>query len=114
MSVNLAVAGQGFAEQIAKQAGALTQVKEPQNNKFAAQRKPDLENIFQAHDVEPENKVKALAGAKAGDPVVVQENTSIFSTPVAQSQYQAAQVAHQADLQNYDASKVGAKFGGIA
>ncbi|OGI03264.1 MAG: hypothetical protein A2Y25_05020 [Candidatus Melainabacteria bacterium GWF2_37_15] len=113
MSVNLAVASQGFAEQIAKQAGALTQVKEPQN-KFAAQRKPDLENIFQAHGVEPENKVKALTGVKTDDPIVVQETGSIFSTPVAQSQYQAAQVAHKADLQNYDASAVGAKFGGIA
>ena len=115
MTAHLAVAGQGYAEQIAKHAGALNQQTTSNTNQYAGVRKPDLASIFQTDKTESESKTTGFANVlEKVDPVAVQENVTIFSSPVAQSQHKAAHIAHKADVQNYDASAVGAKFGGIA
>lgn len=114
MIANLALASLGYAEQIAKKSDATAQNKEPRNNIYSGVRKPDLTSIFQATHSEIATPVNALTAAEKAEAVSADGNASIFSDPVAQSQHKAAQVAHSADLQNYDAGKIAAKFGGIA
>lgn len=115
MIANVALASQGYAEQIAKQSGATTEKKDSKENIYSGVRKSDLTSIFQSNPIETVNPVNEPVGIiPVKEPAAVQENVSIFSDPVAQSQFKAATIAHSADLQNYDASKVAAKFGGIA
>ena len=107
MIANLALASQGFAEQIAKKNEVVAQQNTASKNTYAGVRKPDAENIFHA-------KETLSAGIFATNavvaPVAVPEATTIFSDPVAQSQHKAAQLAHSADVQNYDAGAIAAKL----
>lgn len=100
MSANLALAGQGYAEQIAKQTGTLQKFQQNDQARVKPVRKPDLKNIFNGNVVEL--------------PVKVQEPATVLKQEVKQNIFKAAQTAHVADSENYDAGKIGARFGGVA
>jgi len=111
MTAKIALASQVYAQQIAQQTGALKKTEIPQQNVFTSQRKGDIQSIFKASNEDDKAGENVPNAVKS---VVAAENVSIFSDPVANSQFIASQKAKQADIQNYDTAAVSARFGGLA